>query len=195
MSHYTLVVGPMFSEKSPTLRLFIQRALRARLRVSVYLSILDTRSGGSIRTHSGLTLDAEGPFSVIPKVIDRSVEIEEDLALASEPPHLVVIEEAQFFDGELPKVIERLRIRYLGIRLVIGGLNLTSEGEPFGPMPELLSRAEKVINTTAICACGEEATRTYYRLGAKSESVAVGGATEYEPRCFACWARGTGAAP
>jgi thymidine kinase len=68
-------------------------------------------------------------------------------------------------------------------------LDLTSEGEPFDPMPKILALADRVEKLTAICACGEEATRSYHR-GGKTAAVEVGGADEYEARCYACWERG-----
>ncbi len=65
-------------------------------------------------------------------------------------------------------------------------------GEPFGPMPQLLTIAEKVDKMTAIClVCGEPATRTQRLLDGHpalwdSEIISVGSSEKYEPRCRKC---------
>lgn len=179
MSHLTVYAGPMFSAKSTALHRMVERALRARQRVDVVLHSLDTRSNGQLRTHGGLTLEALG---VQPRVVSHSIQV--CAGLPDPRPHLVVIEEAQFFDDGLLGDVEQLKA--LGIRVAVGGLDLTSEGKPFGCMPGLLALADDPIKLTAICDCGAEATRTL-SLVRKTEAVRVGGADEYRPACFSCW--------
>ena len=75
-----------------------------------------------------------------------------------------------------------------GIRVIIGGLDTDFRGEPFGPMPFLLAKAEFVTKLTAICMkTGEPATRTQRIVNGKpakyDEPLIVIGADEaYEAR-------------
>ncbi|MGV8142925.1 MAG: thymidine kinase [Candidatus Pacearchaeota archaeon] len=62
---------------------------------------------------------------------------------------VVVIDEAQFFDSGLIRTVEELvRARK---NVIIGGLDLDFRGEPFGPMPQILARANVVTKLTAVC--------------------------------------------
>jgi len=65
-------------------------------------------------------------------------------------------------------------------------------GEPFGPMPKLLARAEKVDKLQAICVrCGAPASRTQRLINGEPASyddpiILVGAAESYEARCRHC---------
>lgn len=177
----TVVVGPMFAEKSTTLYRYVSRALRSKKRVDVVVPVVDTRSRGQVVTHSGLTLETLG---VTPRVAASSTHLYREVP---DPlPDLIVIEEAQFFDRDLPMRVEKLVEQ--GVHVVAAGLDLTSEGEPFGPMGHLMCLADRVEKLTAICACGAEATRTMCRVK-KDGAVLVGGGGEYVPACLPCWAK------
>ena len=177
----TVVTGPMFAEKSTTLHRYVSRALRAKKTVDVVVPALDTRSKGQVITHSGLTLEALG---VTPRTAVSSAHMFK--GVPTPEPDLLVIEEAQFFDFDLPPLVGKLVER--GIHVVAAGLDLTSEGLPFGPMGQLMCIADRVEKLTAICACGAEATRTLCRVK-KDGAVLVGGGGEYVPACLACWAK------
>jgi thymidine kinase len=101
-------------------------------------------------------------------------------------PDVVAFDEAQFFDDALIQVVDRLAHR--GIRVVVAGLDTDYLGNPFGPMPALMCRAEYVTKLQAICVrCGQPANRSY-RKTAGSEQIEVGGAEEYEAVCRGCHA-------
>lgn len=173
------VTGPMYAEKSSTLYRFVSRALRSKKTVDAVVPTLDTRSKGQIRTHSGLTLETLG---VTPRAVRSSAEMYE--GVSSPAPDLLVIEESQFFDLDLPMWVGKLVEQ--GVHVVAAGLDLTSEGVPFGPMGHLMCLADKVEKLTAICDCGAEATRTMCRVK-KNGEVLVGGSGEYSAVCLACW--------
>jgi thymidine kinase len=177
----TVICGPMFSEKSTTLHRYVSRALRAKKRVDVVVPTVDTRSKGQVVTHSGLTLESLG---VAPRTAASSADLYRAMPLPA--PDLMVIEEAQFFDIDLPMWVGKLVEQ--GIHVVAAGLDLTSEGGPFGPMGHLMCLADRVEKLTAICACGAEATRTKCRVK-KDGDVLVGGGGEYVPACLACWVK------
>lgn len=174
---FTLVCGPMFSGKSTSLHRYIHRAIRSHKLVDVVLHVVDKRSEGLVKTHNGQTTEG----IVDHRVVENSRALYEGIPKGTD---LVVIEEAQFFDIDLPLYVSRMLEN--GISVVAGGLDLTSEGDPFGPMGHLLCLANTVEKITAICPCGAEATRTRH-LKPKTEAVKVGGKDDYEAACLACW--------
>jgi len=102
--------------------------------------------------------------------------------------NVVGIDEAQFFDADLPKICQKLAIR--GARVIIAGLDMDFRGVPFGPMPNLLAVAEYITKVHAICPhCGNLATHSY-RLSAETETVVLGEKDKYEPRCRVCYEMG-----
>lgn len=85
-------------------------------------------------------------------------------------------------------------LAHQGIRVICAGLDMDFRGEPFGPIPALLSRAEQVTKLHAICVvCGEEASRTQRLVEGQPAAyddpiVLVGAAEAYEARCRQCHA-------
>ena len=78
-----------------------------------------------------------------------------------------------------------------GVIEVIAGLDTDFRGEPFGPMPVLMAKADVVDKLHAICVvCGEAACRTQRLVDGKParyhDPVVIVGASElYEARCRA----------
>lgn len=167
----------MFSGKSTVLYRQVSRALRAKKTVQVFVPRLDRRSDGQVVTHDRVTLSS---LKITPLVVDSSREMFDVLM----KPDVAIIDEAQFFDHDLPLFIPLILDQ--GTTIVVAGLDQTSEGEPFGPMPHLMSLADRVEKLTAICHCGAEATRTLCRVE-KTGTVDVGGAEKYVPACYRCW--------
>ena len=98
---------------------------------------------------------------------------------------VVGIDEAQFFDAQLPEVCEKLALK--GTRVIIAGLDMDYLGKPFGTMPHLLSVAEYITKLHAICmVCGNLASHSYRKL-ANEEQVLLGAKDLYEPRCRICY--------
>jgi thymidine kinase len=100
---------------------------------------------------------------------------------------VVAIDEAQFFDDQIIDVVQKLADQ--GLRVIVAGLDTDFRGEPFGPMPVLMAKAEHVDKLQAICmVCGEPASRTQRIINGKparyDEPVVIIGAAEmYEARC------------
>jgi thymidine kinase len=100
------------------------------------------------------------------------------------PTQVVGIDEGQFFDNELVRVANELAQR--GVRVIIAGLDQDDTGKPWEPMPQLLSIAEYITKTQAICMkCWQPANYTQ-RTFDSEERVAVGGEGMYEARCRRC---------
>jgi len=164
----------MFSGKSEELIRLLRRAAIARRRVQVFKPALDNRFGaGEVVSHSQWRLPSE--------VVERADEI---LARLDPRTEVVGIDEAQFFDDALPRVVTHLA--HLGKRVIVAGLDMDYRGIPFGPMPTLLAIAEDVRKINAICTrCGAPAAYTQ-RLTDSEEQVVVGAADIYEARCRRC---------
>jgi thymidine kinase len=144
----------------------------------VFKAALDNRySAADVVSHSGQTVAAAPVADVA------------TLWSAVEPPtQVVAIDEAQFFTGDLATVCEELA--HEGRRVLVAGLDLDFRGEPFGPIPELIARADSVTKLSAVCAaCGvPNATRTQRLVGGlpahyTAPLIAVGAADLYEARC------------
>ncbi len=116
---------------------------------------------------------------------------EEILKYVRKEHDIIAIDEIQFFDKKIIKVILELQKRMKNI--IFAGLDLTFRGEPFGPMPELISIANEFKKCHAICKkCGEPAYYTQRLMGgvpahynSPTVSIELKGKKEtYEPRCF-----------
>lgn len=167
----------MFSGKTEELIRRLVRATIAKQKVQVFKPAVDVRYAvEKVTSHTGADFDA------IP--VEKAANISEHLDTNTT---VVAIDEAQFFDPEIVDVAQELAER--GVRVIVAGLDMDFRGEPFGPMPILMSKAEKVDKLHAICmTCGNEASRTQRLVNGKparyNEPVVIVGASElYEARC------------
>lgn len=169
-----VIVGCMFSGKTEELIRRLRRAEIARQKVVVFKPMIDNRySSDHIVSHSEAKLKST--------VVNSSAEI---VQLAADA-QVVGIDEGQFFDSEIVDVVEQLANQ--GKRVVIAGLDQDYRGKPFEPMPQLLSIAEYITKTLAICVvCGNPADRTQ-RTTPSTERVLVGAKDSYEARCRRCF--------
>ncbi len=175
-----VVCGSMFSGKTEELIRRVRRATIARQQVQVFKPVIDDRyHAAHVRSHNG------SDFEAIP--VDSAVQIP---SLLDPGTTVVAIDEAQFFDAAVVAVCEQLADD--GLRVICAGLDSDFRGEPFGPMPQLLARAEDVTKLRAICVvCGEEACRTQRLIDGQPAAVddpviQVGAAEQYEARCRHC---------
>jgi thymidine kinase len=172
-----VVCGSMFSGKTDELIRRLRRAAIARQKIQVFKPAIDVRYAvEKVTSHAGTDFDA------IP------VEYAADIRSRLEADTTVIgVDEAQFFDAEIIPLVDELAGR--GLRVIVAGLDTDFRGEPFGPMPVLMARAEKVDKLQAICmVCGEPASRTQRLVNGKparyDEPVVIVGAAEmYEARC------------
>jgi thymidine kinase len=172
-----VICGPMFAGKTEELLRRVRRAVIAGRRVLVVGHALDARHGADrLTSHAGL----DHPSITVATAADIE-------AAVTEATEIVAIDEAQFFGADLVPVASRLADR--GLTVIVAGLDVTFDGEPFEPLPALLALAERVDKLTAICAvCGEDAVfhvRVDATVAAASDLVAdhVGGTDKYQARC------------
>jgi thymidine kinase len=178
--HIELICGSMFSGKTEELIRRLRRATIAKQQVQVFKPVIDDRYHTErVTSHNGLDFEARPVASA-----------QEILTAVSPTTTVVAIDEVQFFDTAVVQVCDALAEQ--GKRVFCAGLDMDFRGVPFGPMPDLLARAEEVQKLHAICViCGEEASRTQRLIEGHPAAyddpvVMVGAAEVYEARCRQC---------
>ena len=167
----------MFSGKTEELLRRVKRVMLARQEVLLVKPALDTRYGlQQVVSHSGQKLEA------------RPLKKAAELLLLAKGKDVIAVDEAQFFDDELPEVCATLAAQ--GKRIICSGLDMDYLGQAFHPMPALLAQAEYITKLHAVCMrCGSAATFSF-RLADTDEKVLLGEQQEYEARCRACFTEG-----
>lgn len=179
---FELITGPMSCGKTEELLRRVKRCIIARKKVKVISPQMDTREQGDyIKSRNGLWLDAVK--------VRNSMQI---LSVVNDDDSIVAIDELQFFDSNIVKVIETLMAQ--GKKVIGTGLELDFKGDSFGSMPQLMCIATTVDKLHAVCMkCGSDhATRTQRLIDGKpadknSPLIMIGGDETYEARCIKCW--------
>ena len=170
-----VICGSMFSGKSEELIRRLRRAQIAKQLVQIFKPKVDSRfSDDHIVSHSDMKMKSQlvGKAAEIPELVDGRTQV-------------IGIDEAQFFDLDLVAACNRLAD--MGKRVIVAGLDQDYRGRPFDPMPQLLSIAEYITKTLAICVrCGAPANRTQRTVN-NAERVLVGATDSYEARCRLCF--------
>lgn len=172
-----VVCGSMFSGKTEELIRRLKRAKIANLKVEIFKPALDKR-------YDELRIVSHDTNAIQSTPIDNSQKI----LLLAQGADVIGIDEAQFFDEELPNVCDALALR--GVRVIVAGLDMDYLGNPFGPMPTLLAKADFVTKVHAICViCGNIANYSYRKVP-NDDQVMLGELDVYEPRCRICYYKG-----
>lgn len=172
-----VVCGSMFSGKSEELIRRVRRAQYAKQKIAVFKPKIDNRySDEAVVSHNGTSVNAI-PIAQSTDIF-KYIESDEDV---------IAIDEVQFFDDEIIKVIQHLADS--GHRVIAAGLDQDFRGEPFGQMPAIMAIAESVTKLQAVCTvCGNPASRTQRLINGKPASyddpiILVGASESYEARC------------
>lgn len=170
-----VVCGSMFSGKTEELIRRVKRAKIAQQQVKIFKPKVDVRyHEKNVVSHDSSEVDS---FPV-----ENSKEILQHIFSEDE---IIAIDEAQFFDNDLPQVCREIANQ--GKRVILAGLDMDFKGEPFGPMPQLMATAEYVTKVKAICVdCGNLAHHSY-RLAEGESVVLLGEKKEYIPLCRSCF--------
>jgi len=174
-----VICGSMFSGKTEELIRRLNRSKIAKQRVEIFKPSVDTRyHENNVVSHDERTIRSS------------PVQFAEDIVLLAADCEVVGIDEAQFFDNSLVTVADKLADS--GKRVVIAGLDMDFLGNPYEPIPSLMSIAEYVTKVHAICAqCGAIASHSF-RLSDIKEKVVLGESEVYEARCRNCFNDGLG---
>jgi len=169
-----VICGSMFSGKTEELIRRLTRARLAKQQVEIFKPSLDTRYHDThVVSHNETSIRS------------TPVSFAGDILLLSGTCDVVGIDEAQFFDEDIVRVVQLLANQ--GKRVILAGLDMDFEGKPFDPMPKLMAIAEYVTKVHAICMkCGDLAAFSY-RLSAVTEKVMLGEKDSYEARCRKCF--------
>lgn len=175
-----VISGCMFAGKTEELIRRIKILQYAKKNIVVIKPTIDDRySEDEIASHSGYrvkSINANNALDIL-KHVKKNTEV-------------VAIDEVQFFNEDIIDVMEYLADK--GVRVMAAGLDRDFRGEPFGVMPELITRAEFVTKLNAVCVkCGAPATRTQRLVNGEPASykdpiVLVGASEAYEARCRHC---------
>ena len=175
-----VICGSMFSGKTEEMIRRVRRAQIAKQKVQVFKPAIDTRyATEQVKSHNGVGYAAI-PAATLAEIV---ANIEPDTTV-------IGIDEIQFFDMDVIQMVRQLADR--GVRVIAAGLDMDFRGEPFGPMPQLMSEAEHVDKLHAICVvCGADASRTQRLIDGRpalydDPIILVGGSESYEARCRHC---------
>lgn len=169
-----VICGSMFSGKTEELIRRLKRAKIAKQQVVIFKPKIDRRyDEKQIVSHDASVIQST-PVSSSAEILSLGKNIQ-----------VIGIDEAQFFDAQLPEACEYLADN--GTRIILAGLDLDFAGNPFGPMPQLLAVAEYITKVHAICMnCGELAHYSY-RTVAGEEQIMLGEKESYIPLCRGCY--------
>jgi len=172
-----VICGSMFSGKTEELIRRLRRGQIARLSVEIFKPKTDTRyDETAIVSHNATAIPS------------TPVENASAILLLGSNAQIVGIDEAQFFDNELPDVCNKLANK--GIRVIVAGLDMDYTGKPFGPLPAIMALAESVTKVHAVCViCGQPALYSY-RIVENDVKILLGEKESYEPRCRHCFLLG-----
>jgi len=171
-----LIIGPMFSGKSTTILRRVKRAEVIGINSLIVTSIVDTRYNKNtnlVKTHDKQIAEAIG--------LQTLKEI--TLFAAFQKAQLIIIEEAQFFEGLYEMV--KLLVETYAKDVIVVGLDGDSERKPFGEILQLIPLADTVTKLTALCkrCCDGTAALFTYCKSNKDAQICVGGDDKYEALC------------
>ncbi len=169
-----VICGSMFSGKTELLIKRLSHAIAIGLKVGIFSPEADVRFlDNALVSHNANSIPST-PVKNALFIMQLSTNFQ-----------VIGIDEAQFFDNNLPGVCNILANK--GVRVIVAGLDLDFKGEPFGTMPAMMAMAEYVTKLHAECVrCGEPAMYSYRQLP-NEEKILIGGKEGYEPRCRTCY--------
>jgi thymidine kinase len=169
-----VICGSMFSGKTEELIRRLKRVKIANLKVEIFKPAIDIR-------YDEIKIISHDTNMIQSTPIGNSQEI----LLMAQDVDVIGIDEAQFFDDELPNVCDQLA--YHGIRVIVAGLDMDFTGKPFGQMPFIMAKADYVTKLHAICVkCGNIANYSYRKIP-NEDQLMLGATDVYEPRCRVCY--------
>jgi thymidine kinase len=158
----------MFSGKTEELIRRLKRAKFANMKVEIFKPLIDKRY------HEEHIVSHDENY-----IPSTPVESSQNILLLASDVQVVGIDEAQFFDENLPSVCNELANR--GTRVIVAGLDMDFQGNPFGPMPNLMAIAEYVTKVHAVCVRTGKMANYSFRKSGGDNQVKLGEKDLYEP--------------
>ena len=178
-----VIAGPMYCGKTEELIRQVKRATIGKKHVIVFKHAIDTRYGKDhkVHTHSGISF--RSIIITHPKEILKHIKSSTDM---------IAIDEAQWLGVDLVSVVQKLLS--LHKHVIVAGLAMTFDRQPFAPMPTLMAIADKVTKLSAVCSiCGNDAVFHKRIINGKSSDALstnpsyVAGLEAYQARCRNCY--------
>ena len=163
-----VICGSMFSGKTEELIRRLKRSQFANQKIEIFKPSIDLRyEDEMIISHDQNQIQS------------TSVPAAANIPILADGCDVVGIDEAQFFDTEIIQVCNHLANS--GIRVIVAGLDMDYQGNPFGPMPGLMATAEYVTKVHAVCSRSGNLANYSYRISADKSLVHLGEKESYEP--------------
>ena len=163
-----VICGSMFSGKTEELIRRLKRAEFAKQKILIFKPSTDVRySESKVVSHDSN------------EIISKSVSSSKEIIQLSKDIDVVALDEAQFFDDGIVDACNELANG--GKRVIVAGLDMDYEGNPFGPMPNLMAIAEFVTKVHAICTRTGNLANYSHRISKSKDLVLLGEREEYEP--------------
>ena len=163
-----VICGSMFSGKTEELIRRLKRAQFANQKIEIFKPSIDLRYNDELVTSHDQN-----------QIRSTPVPAAANIPILADGCDVVGIDEAQFFDNEIIKVCNDLA--NTGVRVIVAGLDMDYQGNPFGPMPGLMATAEYVTKVHAVCTRTGNLANYSYRTSSKDDLVILGEKENYEP--------------
>ena len=163
-----VICGSMFSGKTEELIRRLRRAQFANQKIEIFKPAIDRRYDDQMVTSHDSN-----------QIPSTSVPAAANIPILANDCQVVGIDEAQFFDDEIVEVCNDLANR--GMRVIVAGLDMDYQGNPFGPIPALMATAEYVTKVHAICTQTGNLAHYSYRKSDQKDLVVLGEKDDYEP--------------
>jgi thymidine kinase len=180
-----VIAGPMYCGKTEELIRQVKRATIGKKHVIVFKHAIDTRYGKDHKVHSHSGVSFHSVIITHPKEILKHIRSSTDM---------IAIDEAQWLGDDLIDVVQKLLS--LKKHVIVAGLAMTFDRQPFAPIPTLMAVADKVTKLSAVCSvCGNEAVFHKRIVKGKSSNALstnpsfVAGLEAYEARCRNCFSK------
>jgi thymidine kinase len=178
--HLTVICGPMYAGKTTEIlkRIIVARNLWSKAVLVVKPALDDRYSATKIVSHDKLATEA------------KAITSWDQIDLLAADADMVCIDEVQFFQephfhGD---VVEQVRqLLATGTDVVVSGLDMDWQGEPFNVTARLIAMADEVKKLQANCTvCAQPAPKTH-KKSPNGEQIEVGAGDLYEARCNTHW--------
>lgn len=164
----TLITGPMFSGKTLELLRLIDQLDYSKKEYVIFKPEIDTTDKGEIKSRWNKSKEAV--------TVPSSKELLEEIEKRDKELYAIIIDEVQFFDKGIVKIVDRLAFK--GYKIICAGLDRDYTGKPFSVVAGLSSVSEDVIKLHSICSvCGSSAYMSQKVVG---ESAVTSGTEKIE---------------
>ena len=162
-----VICGSMFSGKTEALIQKIKYARNKKLNTIVFKPKIDNRySNNSIVSHNNDKLQA---------IVIKSPQ---EILNHTNGCDVIAIDEVQFFNNEIIKICDDLAND--GVQVILAGLDMDFNGDPFGPIPYLMAIAEKVTKLHAKCFRSGKLAQFTFRKSLDDKLFLIGEKKQYE---------------